>query len=77
MDDNEQGPLGSCCQRLSDELNKSYDHKYLFERDGMLAITAGYSEATDTEGGRWTRLFAKHCPFCGQWIMPESARRKN
>lgn len=68
---------GSCCQRLFDELNKPYDHKCLFERDGMLALTAGYNEATEKEGAHWTRVFAKHCPFCGAWIMPELARRKN
>lgn len=69
--------LGSCCQRLSEELAKPYDHKYFFERDNMLAMTAGYDEASENEPGGWTRLFARHCPFCGTWIMPESARRKN
>jgi len=72
----EDRPLGSCCQRLSDELNKPYDHRYMFERDGMLTITAGYNETGDA-GTHWVRLFARHCPFCGEWIMPESARRKN
>lgn len=69
--------LGSCCQRLSDELRKSYDLKLFFERDGMLAMTGGYNEATDAETAHYVRLFAHHCPFCGERIMPESARRKN
>ena len=72
----DEKPLGSCCERLSQELNKSYDHRYFFERDGMLTLTAGYTEATETQGGHWTRLFAHYCPFCAARIMPESARRK-
>jgi hypothetical protein len=76
-DADNDAPLGSCCQRLFDELNKDYDYKYFFERDGMLAMTGGLNEATDTEERYFTRLFAKYCPFCGVWIMPESGRRKN
>nr|AQQ75096.1 hypothetical protein [uncultured bacterium] len=58
-------------------LNKPYDDRYLFEEDGMLIITAGYTEATDKEGAHWTRLFAHHCPLCGRRIMPESASPMN
>ncbi|MEQ1619214.1 MAG: hypothetical protein ABL883_12825 [Terricaulis sp.] len=39
--DDEEAPLGSCCARLAEELQKGYDHKYFFERDGMLTMTAG------------------------------------
>jgi hypothetical protein len=74
---NDEPALGSCCQRLFDELAKPYDYKYLFERDGMLAMTAGYNEATDAAGAHWVRAFAHYCPFCGTRIMPESARRKS
>jgi hypothetical protein len=73
----EDAPLGTCCARLFEELSKEYDQKYFFERDGMLAMTAGYNESSGAEGAHWTRLFAHHCPFCGARIMPESARRKN
>jgi hypothetical protein len=69
--------LGSCCERLRDELNARHDHRYLFERDGMLTITVGYNEAANLHQAHWVRAFARHCPFCGEWIMPESARRKN
>jgi hypothetical protein len=72
----EDKPLGSCCSRLLEELNKPYDHRYFFERDGMLAMTAGYTEPTETQGGHWTRMFAHYCPFCATPIMPESARLK-
>jgi len=41
----------------------------------MLAMTAGYNNAAEKEEGHWVRLFARHCPFGGAWIMPESARR--
>lgn len=69
--------LGSCCERLHHELQKDYDHKYFFERENMLAMTAGYDEPTESDRGGWTRLFARHCPFCGTWIMSESARLKS
>lgn len=72
---NEDKPLGSCCQRLAEELSKSYDYPYLFERDGMLAITAGFNKATETQREHFVRAFARHCPFCGTWIMPEAARK--
>lgn len=72
----EEAPLGSCCARLLEELNKPYDFKYMFERDGMLAMTAGLNKASATDPEHFVRVFAKHCPFCGVWIMPESARRK-
>jgi hypothetical protein len=70
-------PLGACCQRLREELSAEHDYKYLFERDNMLAITAGYNEATEHDRAHWVRAFAHYCPFCGAYIMPESARRKN
>jgi prepilin signal peptidase PulO-like enzyme (type II secretory pathway) len=69
--------LGICCHRLSEELNREYDYKYFFERDGLLAITAGYNDATEGQQGHWVRVFANHCPFCGANIRPEINQRPN
>jgi hypothetical protein len=70
-------PLGTCCQRLHDELNATYTDTFFFERDGLLAMTTGYREASGSMGAHWVRAFAQFCPFCGSPIMPEPAQRKN
>lgn len=65
--------LGSCCDRLRESLDDQtsapsgmlrHQEKYMFVRDGMLAMTVARGES-DSKGPYWVREYARFCPFCG------------
>jgi hypothetical protein len=62
-----EGPLGTCCQELSDVLTGVPNPLLRVEENGVLYLAVGFAQTP--QGVGWFDQAIIFCPFCGEQLQ--------